>query len=68
MICDALVQMPLGSSYLCADPVCGTVSNDSGHCPRCHSAVISMANVLNRETFLSGPEHPDGPYGQGQEG
>ncbi len=50
MIRPALVQMFLSSAYLCVDPACATVANDSSCCPRCHSAVLSLAAILNRET------------------
>ena len=43
-----LVQIPLAASYLCAEPSCSTIGNDSRQCPRCHSAVLSLARVLER--------------------
>jgi len=46
MLKEALVQMPLDSAFLCADMDCRTVSNNSSACPRCHSAVLNLANVL----------------------
>ena len=49
MIRPALVQMFLSSAYLCVEPGCSTLSNDSTQCPRCHSAVLSLATILNRE-------------------
>lgn len=56
MIRPALVQMFLSSAYLCPD--CDTVSNDSRRCPRCHSAVIGLAGVLNREEGAArGPDN-----------
>jgi hypothetical protein len=48
MIRPVLVQMFLSSAYLCPD--CSTIANDSVQCPRCHSPVLSLAAVLNRET------------------
>jgi len=47
MVHEALVQMNLQSAFLCAEPDCQTVSNDSGSCPRCHSQVLSLAQVLD---------------------
>jgi len=47
MVHEALVQMNLASAFLCAEPDCRTVSNDSGQCPRCHSQVLSLAQVLD---------------------
>jgi len=49
MLLEALVQLSLDSCFLCAEPDCKTVSNDSVRCPRCYSAVISLATVLNPE-------------------
>lgn len=56
MIRPALVQMFLSSAYLCADPSCNVVSNQSEHCPRCHSSVITLAKVLDRESPENDPE------------
>ena len=47
MVHEALVQMNLQSAFLCAEPDCQTVSNDSGSCPRCYSQVLSLAQVLD---------------------
>ena len=47
MIREALVQLSLDNAFLCAEPDCKTVSNDSSQCPRCHSAVLNLASVLD---------------------
>jgi hypothetical protein len=49
MLREALVQLPLDSAFLCAEPACKTVSNNSSACPRRHSAVLSLARVLGDE-------------------
>lgn len=46
----AIVQLSVDAAYVCAEPECKTISNDSDKCPRCHSQVISLALVLNRDT------------------
>ena len=45
----ALVQLFLRDAYLCVEKSCETISNDSGQCPRCHSAVMLLATPVNRE-------------------
>ena len=40
-------QMNLDEAYLCCDLQCRTVSDDSRQCPRCHSAVLCLANALD---------------------
>ena len=55
-----LIQLNIKSSFLCADPDCGAISNDSHHCPRCGSQVLSLARVLerlsdNQQTEATGP-------------
>lgn len=57
----APVQMPIASAYLCPDPDCGTVSNDSVRCPRCHSQVIGLAGILNRGTVVHADVPAEGP-------
>ena len=47
MLYESLVQMNLASAFLCADVDCRTVSNDSGCCPRCHSQVLNLAQILD---------------------
>jgi len=49
MIHEVLMQMNLSAAFLCAEPDCQTVSNDSGFCPRCHSQGLSLAQVLDRK-------------------
>ena len=43
---QVLVQIPLEKSWLCVQLGCDTISNDSSKCPRCGSAVLSLASVL----------------------
>jgi hypothetical protein len=56
VIRPVLVQMFLSSAYLCPD--CSTIANDSVQCPRCHSPVLSLAAVLNRDPTTDDPK-PD---------
>lgn len=45
-----ITMLGLDDAYLCADLDCKTISNVSQACPRCGSAVQSLANALSRET------------------
>jgi hypothetical protein len=47
MIREALVQLSLDNAFLCAEPDCKTVSNDSSQCPRCHSAVLNLGTIID---------------------
>ena len=51
-----IVLASLADLYLCAETTCGAVSNSSERCPVCHSAVISLSSLVNRELPLTGIE------------
>ena len=53
-------QMNLDEAYLCCDLQCRTVSTDSRQCPRCHSAVLCLANALDgaRSRAFMGADAP----------
>lgn len=48
----ALDHFPLSAAFLCSD--CHELGNNSRQCPACASgSIMSLANILNRETFES---------------